>query len=288
VGPLKAKYYYLGEWRILRKLSDGTGECWRCEIQYNKKRYKRKLLPDLEVSVMRAKELIDAARTGNIAVLEGTKHRHQSVPVEPAPAKPVAGIATIGQILEKYEEAKDLEAADKVRVANGQALRNAIRRSLGMPLPAKTATFAERAQLNAEINEMSSAIFTERLARDYWRAVRVEVNACKDDQAAAQRVRISRTSLLMQGISVFRPRCILRYRDAGLVLPSTLVEFMAGCKAEKPQGLAARYNPPAEKVIQAALHDWLKIKDRNLFLAVGLELCFGLRLGEVTRSPGGC
>jgi hypothetical protein len=45
-----------------------------------------------------------------------------------------------------------------------------------------------------------------------------------------------------------------------------------------------QYNPPADHIIKATLDAWLALEDRNLFLAIGHELAFGLRKGELAQA----
>lgn len=44
------------------------------------------------------------------------------------------------------------------------------------------------------------------------------------------------------------------------------------------------YNPPSDDTIQRTLTAWEAVEDRNLFLAIGHELTFGLRAAEVTQA----
>ena len=47
------------------------------------------------------------------------------------------------------------------------------------------------------------------------------------------------------------------------------------------------YDPPCEAAVRATMLDWLSVRDRNQFIAMGVILSAGLRLEEVTQTRWG-
>jgi integrase len=69
-----------------------------------------------------------------------------------------------------------------------------------------------------------------------------------------------------------------------LTLPP-LQEFLGAWKEEKFQRVSkVRYNPPADDVIRKTLEEWEKLEDRNMFLAIGYELAYGMRKAEIGQA----
>lgn len=288
-GNLRLEFEHLGRVRTLRRIGNNPDNAWEFEFQCRGARLRRKLFHSGKDSISKAKEIIDAARAGDQATLDAARLRQASEDDDtPGGPGPGGSSTTIGAILRVYETAKSLDVKEETQDANAKALRLCIRRALRMPVLPRSATYGERETAAAEIDALPAAILTKGLAQEYYEVMREERNALKrkEDQAGANRVELTWTSNLMQAISVFIPAVLPLYEKAGLVLPSTLGEFMAACKAGKGN-MKASYYPPTEKTIKKTLHEWLKIKDRKMFLTLGLELAFGLRAGEVPRITWG-
>ncbi|HEY5910856.1 MAG TPA: tyrosine-type recombinase/integrase [Verrucomicrobiae bacterium] len=249
------------------------GAVWYLRAKIDKKRIFQSCAADKRAAEAEAKIKIDAALGGRLDVLRASLKRQEA-------ATPACCI--VGEVLSTYENATDLDVAAGPQARNVQAMRNAIRRALGLPFPEKKATFAHRRALDLQVDNLSSAIFKRELAEDYYSDMRTRANKLPD-QTDQNRLKLSAGSLLFQGLSVFKPALLAKYRRAGLVLPSTLEDFIKACRAERPTGLNHGYNPPPESVIRRTLHEWLKLDDRNMFIALGLELACGLRRSEVVQ-----
>lgn len=106
------------------------------------------------------------------------------------------------------------------------------------------------------------------------------------DQTAAARRRRSANSIINQALSLFTPAALAAYQDAGLHIPvDTLSSLRDTYKARRFRKVTKdSYNPPTDTTLSATLDTWRTHPDRNLYLAVGLMLAFGLRKAEVTAA----
>lgn len=287
-GLLRLEFEHLGRIRTLRRIGNDPANAWEFEFQANGARIRRKLFTSNKDSIARAKELIDAARSGDTTTLNASRLRQDGDESEEPRSEPPRAATTIGAILRVYEYATSLDVSEETQDANGKALRLCLRRALGLPVLPRTATKEEREVDAAEIDAQAATILTKGLAQDYYEHMREECNKLKraGDQAGANRLVLTWTSNLMQGISVFIPATHRLYEKAGLTLPPTLNDFMAAAKAGKGS-MKANYYPPREKTMETTLHEWVKMTDKRMFLTIGLELCFGLRAGEVPQIAWG-
>jgi len=94
-------------------------------------------------------------------------------------------------------------------------------------------------------------------------------------------------SLWRQAASLCAPRALFSYRKLQILHPC-LAEFAStGAVCQKPVSHAPA-RPPSDDVLQRTLADWEALGNtdagRNLFLAIGHELAFGLRAGEVEQA----
>jgi integrase len=107
------------------------------------------------------------------------------------------------------------------------------------------------------------------------------------DQGNAASLRRSANSQWVKAKSIFTPRCLAHYRDKELY-HANLDDFVrAGELAKFTRIPKLSYNPPLEDIINKTLEEWAKLEDRNLYLAIGHELAFGLRIGEVAQARWG-
>ena len=243
-----------------------------------------------------AMALVSAAVSNDLETLEATKLRKTAEP-SPAvagsttPAAPAAVAPLIDDLIGTYYRATHLNLGEGVADANVGALRNVVRRTLGIPLVPFSATYSEREAANKEIGQMRLDFFTKANARAYIRALGNAAAAVNEQegQDKATRCRITWTSTLNQCNSLFSAAALLWYEDQKLFVPPTVREWLDACKAEKPSGkeVEAPYNPPPLSIIKRLLHEWVKIKDRNKFLIIGVELAFGVRRGEVEQLTWG-
>ena len=126
---------------------------------------------------------------------------------------------------------------------------------------------------------------TPTLIRQWFETVQLAVLNCADQDTAASLKR-SANSRWAQAKSVFTGRCLSHYQDAGHIAnPDALLDFVrAGDRARFNRIPKQNYNPPAETIIANTLTAWENLTDRDLFLAIGHELAFGLRLGEMSQA----
>lgn len=104
-----------------------------------------------------------------------------------------------------------------------------------------------------------------------------------DSQRRAASIKRSANSRFGHARSMFNPVALAAYEAAGLAIPDCVEEFIA--RTSKFRRLPrVDYNPPSDAIIQATLQAWEQLDDRNLFLAIGHELAFGLRKGELAQA----
>jgi integrase len=221
------------------------------------KRYPRCLeTTDAEAAQKRAlakyKEIVAAVSTGEFKRLDATKLRQEDT-------KPLA------ELLEAYRTAPT-EANSNTRELNINALKSML---------------GEKAA-SATVRDINPA-----LARSHFERCTQTVLMESDQEVAASRKR-SANSRWAQAKSIFTDRCLAHYQDKELVTAhgaAGLAAFVrAGELAKFNRIPKQNYNPPREEIIQATLADWEKIEDRNLFLAIGHELAFGLRISEIAQA----
>jgi integrase len=107
--------------------------------------------------------------------------------------------------------------------------------------------------------------------------------SAEPDQQRQATLKRSANSRYQQAASVFAPRALAGYKLAGLAT-ADFEKFLAAGELHKFNRIPKKeYNPPAELIIAATLTAWEQLEDRNLFLAIGHELAFGLRAGETVQ-----
>lgn len=124
------------------------------------------------------------------------------------------------------------------------------------------------------------SIISGKLARA-WIGQRMAVA----DAEVTERGRASKLRTLKSEFSqvraMFAPWILAMMRDAGLRLPD-FAEFVGALKERKLK-VEACYYPPAADMIERTLRAWIKLEDRNMFLAAGLALACGLRKNEISQ-----
>lgn len=172
--------------------------------------------------------------------------------------------ATIGELLAAWR-GLELGITDGHQRAAANALANVLRRA-GCATP----------------ETESADILCGRTARKFFDAVNRE---CADlDQVTAASRKRSANSVFNQAKSVVQVAALARYRDAGLNVPD-VAEFVTEGNAERfDKGLDLDQEPPGPELMAGVLAEWPKLEDWNEFAAVGLELAFGLRAGEVAQA----
>jgi integrase len=205
------------------------------------------------------KEITDAIIRGQYDRLDGTKTRH-------------AVIATLGELIAAYRRSP-VDAKYGTRESNINSLVNIMKKTRG----------AER---DALLQTPYPALLTAETAAAHFSAYASQAAAGPDQESAARSKRTA-NSLWLQASSLCAPRALAFYKTLGMFHPC-LDDFLnAGTLHRFTRLPRICYNPPADEVIAATLGAWELLEDRNLFLAIGLELAFGLRVGEVAQARSG-
>jgi integrase len=198
------------------------------------------------------KQIADALVRGDMDAIEGTKSRH-TVSI------------TVAKLLEHYAAAP-LTAGSRTRHNNGAALKHIIATATGQDADAQP------------ISVMDGSII-----RRWFDAKRTAASA-ETDQQVAQRILRSANSMANQAAGVVIPRARDYYASNSCDHPS-LADFYGVYKRIRVRGLPAHgHDAPTDQIVQATLAAWETIEEKNLFLAVGFALAFGLRLGEITQA----
>lgn len=177
--------------------------------------------------------------------------------------------------------------ATKLRVAESvtlEALFTAYRTG-----PAEAGKKSRELNINALKAIAGEAItvreLTPALVRKWFETVTAKILAEPDQEAAASLKR-SANSRWAQARSLFTDRCLAHYQDTKLLTRTDgIAAFLAAgdnaCFVRIPK---KNYNPPGDAIIAATLAAWEQLNDRDVFLAIGHELAFGLRLAEMAQA----
>ena len=199
-------------------------------------------------------EIVAAVTTGEYRRLDATKLRATTS-------------ASLGDLVAAYRTGPS-EAGIKTREVNINAL---------------LAMFENRDSALAQpVREINPA-----LVRRHFERCTTKVLAATDQEAAASLKR-SANSRWAQAKSLFTDRCLEHYLSLELITDPGRTALQAFLRA----GELARfnripkvfYNPPREDIIAKTLDAWAAVTDRNLYLAIGHELAFGLRIGELAQA----
>jgi len=126
---------------------------------------------------------------------------------------------------------------------------------------------------------------TPAIIRDYFETVTAKVMDLTDQQQIASLKR-SANSRWLQARSLFTEKCLSCYQNREVIAqPDDLRAFChAGNVAMFNRIPKQNYNPPSEATIAKTLDSWMKMDNRDTFLAIGHELAFGLRLSEMAQA----
>lgn len=258
------------EYRLFKRKVERDAP-WYLYFEWRKERIKR--CTDscvLESAEMVAKRIIAAVKRGNWEGLELSKLRGKADPAS-TPA------ATIAEFTAAYEKAA-LEIDDDTKTQNINCLKNVLRRVFGADRD------VEGLRGDVLNGEFVCRYFEDALRRAKAVAAAAEAKGDTNGQQLAARVKRTANSLLNQAKSIFRPKCLGIYRRAELVVPD-LDGFQEGYKEEKFEKVnKAQFNPPGDVIIKATIEAWKTLQDRNMFLAIGHELAFGLRKNEIAQT----
>lgn len=210
----------------------------------------------------KAKEIKDAALRGDIGRLDATKQRATTV-------------ATVRQLLAVYDAAA-VDAEAPARVQNKHALCQLLR----------VAYFADPEARGPELDLPISQL-TGAVTRKWFESGSKKALATTD-QAQKASIKRSYNSRFVQAKSLFVPKALATYKERDVHHPAFL-DFVATGETFKFSKLPATgFNPPADQTIKTTLQAWEAIDTttepgRNLFLAIGHELAFGLRISELAQ-----
>jgi len=228
---------------------------WHYKFTFRGKSYTRTLeTPEATEAQRRARlkytEITTAVIRGEYERLDATKTRHVQH-------------ATLGELLAAYRQSP-VKAAPKTREANIRALLNLIRT-------------VQPSTLNPQPSTLEQTPFpkliTGDLAEAWFKREGVEPQTLN--------------STWRQAASLCAPRALFLYKKLKLY-HKCLEEFVStGAVCLRPASKAPP-RPPADEIIAATLRAWEALGQtggqRNLFLAVGHMLAFGLRVGEVEQA----
>lgn len=230
-------------------------------FQFRGKSYVRRLeTNDAAEAQTRARAL---AREIKEAVVRGEYDRVSATKLR----APVA--ATILQICTAYEESPG-DASPSTRRQNVNALHQLLRTACS----------------TASIDTLSAREINPSLVQKWFRFAMERAEA-SGDQLAEASIKKSANSRFVQASSLFTDRARAFYATRSIDLPA-FGEFVRAGHVHRFTRLPKdQFNPPAEAVIKATLDAWQLLEDRNLFLAVGHALSFGLRKGEIAQARWG-
>ncbi|MGA2246804.1 MAG: hypothetical protein ABSH48_17570 [Verrucomicrobiota bacterium] len=197
-------------------------------------------------------EITDAVRQGEFDRIDNTKTRHEAA----------------GKLA-------DLIAAYKVSPSDANA---------------HTRKINWRALLHIVPENGTILDLTPSAARAHFTNVNAAALA-EPDQLRAASLRRTGNAIWRKAKSLFVPKCLEFYKGKDLYHP-IMNEFVAAGQAARFSGHSVpkvAYNPPREEIIQQTLAAWAELADtdRNLYLAVGHERSFGLRISEVAQVTWG-
>lgn len=200
-------------------------------------------------------EIKEAAIQGHYDRLDRTKLRAVSP-------------ATVDDLVEAYKTCP-VDAEERARTQNLLALRQLLR---------VTYDLQPEAELALPISQVSAAVSRR------WFELASKKSMAATNQADKTSYKRSANSRFVQAKSVFAPKALATYRELDIYHPN-MEGFVSSGETFKFSKLpATSFNPPPDTVIAETLAAWEKLEDRNTFLAVGFELAFGLRIGELGQA----
>lgn len=253
---------------------------WHFKFEFRGQKYNRALeTADADEAQKRARakyhEIKDAIIRGEYERLDATKTRH---PIH----------ATLGELMALYQRAPGpdipgdgkiatrLKSNSKTRANNCLAALNLL-----VTLSAGNATGAasgERDGVRCR-ERLLQTPFPQLLTASHARAWLTRA------AAAGRAAKITANSVLTKAASLCGKRELDLYKETKLLHPC-LAEFAGALKhrySKHELGVEA-FEPPDAELIAKTITAWEQLEDRNLFLAIGHELAFGLRVGEVAQA----
>lgn len=223
---------------------------WHFVFKFRGARYARCLdTPDAtnaqKVARMKAEAIKAAVIAGEMDRLDATKTRHAAPAVEP----------TLGELYAAYD-ACPATANARTRKHNKRAMTNLLAR-----VHAQTA------------NDLLQTPFCELVNADTAEAW-FQLKDLKPQTA---------NSLWRQAASLCAARARWTYAKLKIDRPCLGDFERVGRICQQPVSKSSA-RPPSDTIIAQTLAAWEACEDRNLFLAIGHMLAFGLRIGEVEQA----
>lgn len=200
-----------------------------------------------------AAEIKEAVRTDQLKRLDGTKIR-QTVS------------ALVSKLIETYTAAP-VDASKSTRLQNCHALKAILKAVYQVEDP----TTLPCSQVNGHA------------VRKWFELAKAKVEA-ETEQGMQLSLKVSANSRMNQASGLFTAKAMAAYKDAGIYTDAFQEFYKSGDIYEFSKLPKKNYNPPSDLILKATLDAWEKLDDRDLFLAIGHELSFGLRAGELGQA----
>lgn len=276
-----ARFKYRGrQWRIFKRKSDPDA-AWNLYFESNKRRHLFSLgTSSKQHAEAEAKLKIDLHFANREADLRRSMQR------------PTAGkYATIGQITAIVPQLP-IDAAAQTRNSYVWSLLWVLERALDI---------ADQDQLN----KLSASVLSDDTARRFFEHITAE--AAKLDPAKAETFKRTAVTFFDNSRALFAPRSLRAMQHTfGLKLPD-LTDWRLGKLHAPAVTDASQFTPPSDAIVRRTLVEWVRLARspgfriptcageshgdpltdldrRNMFIAIGLMLCFGFRKGEVVRA----
>lgn len=120
-----------------------------------------------------------------------------------------------------------------------------------------------------------------------WFELSTEASLALEDPRKETTAKVTANSTFYCASSILIPKALPTYQKANCY-HAGFEAFTASGQTHKFTRLPKKdYRAPDDNLIAQTLSDWLAITDRNLFLAIGHELAFGLRRNEMAQATWG-
>lgn len=245
---------------------------WHTVIIYKKKRYPRCLDTTVATDAQAkakalARQIKEAVISSDNKALLQTKMRQESV-------------GTINDLLDRYETSI-VTANEDTRGQN----RNAV-----LLIVARVLHGADTPENRQRVLSMPLTVLNGGLVKSWFSLAKKAAEAAGNPETQVS-LKTTANSRMGQARSLFTAKAIAEYKDTQdgqrpALWHDCLAEFHAAFNSFKFDGVTTEreYYPPSDEIVSATIAAWEKLENRNLFLAAGHELSFGLRKGELAQA----
>lgn len=130
---------------------------------------------------------------------------------------------------------------------------------------------------------ISASVLSPQNVRKYFADAAEAANA-QPKQEDENRIKRTANSTLNQATALFTRRNLEDMRADGVILPD-LKPFLEACQSRRFDRIDSRHvEIPSDAIIRRTLIAWKNLTDRNMFLAIGHALSFGLRKNEMAQA----